>query len=237
MTQAWPTGSRKSRGWRRLGRSGWFGGIFLHSPDNQCNCETNCSEHRPPRRRVQCAVPRRERNVGMTLRKVGSSFPIVVARACVERCINGQKLTGVGHCERQWWRKQNSQDKPRCVFYGKTRGHARLRLPAASRLVWWVPWASVPHASGSVPLQPRCLRYYALLRLPSSVPAGSLVAPDPYLGLTRFSACPSQLAPGSARSPSASSGKRQGVVFAGHPCSGSCSQGDGRFSRVPGLPL
>jgi len=117
------------------------------------------------------------------------------------------------------------------------RGHARLRLPAASRPVSWVPWASVPHASGSETLRPRCLRYYALLRLPSSVPAGSLLAPDRYLGLTRFSACPSQLAPGSARSPSASSGKRQGVVFAGHPCSGCCSQGDGRSSRVPGLPL
>ena len=117
------------------------------------------------------------------------------------------------------------------------RGHARLRLPAASRLVSWVPWASVPHASSSVTLRPRCLQYYALLRLPSSVPAGSLLAPDRYLGSTRFSACPSQLAPGSARSPSASSGKRQGVVFAGHPCSGCCSQGDGRSSRVPGLPL
>ena len=64
------------------------------------------------------------------------------------------------------------------------RGHARLRLPAASRPVSWVPWASVPHASGSVTLRPRCLRYYASLRLPSSVPAGSLLAPDRYLGLT-----------------------------------------------------
>src|SRR5204862_5769355 len=84
------------------------------------------------------------------------------------------------------------------------RVHARLRLPAASRPVSWVPWSYVPLASGSVPLQPRCLRYYALLRLPSSVPAGSLLAPDRYLGLTRCAACPSQLALGSAPSPSAS---------------------------------
>src|SRR5436190_312721 len=25
--------------------------------------------------------------------------------------------------------------------------------------------------------------------------------------------------------------------YAGHPCSGDCSQGDGRLSRVPGLPF
>src|SRR5207244_13394347 len=78
------------------------------------------------------------------------------------------------------------------------RGHARLRLPAASRPVSWVPWASVPHASGSVTLRPRCLRYYASLRLPSSVPAGSLLAPDRYLGLTRLAWCSSRLGPGSA---------------------------------------
>src|SRR6266545_6230342 len=69
------------------------------------------------------------------------------------------------------------------------------------------------------------------------VPAGSLVAPDRYLGLTRCVSCSTWLAPSSARSPSASNGKRQGVGFAGHPCSGSSSQGDGRLSRVPGLPL
>src|SRR5205814_5967391 len=72
-------------------------------------------------------------------------------------------------------------------------------------------------ASGSVSLRARCLRYYASLRLPSSVPAGSLLAPDRYLGLTRLFWCSSRLAPGSARSPSASNGKRQGFGFAGHP--------------------
>ena len=117
------------------------------------------------------------------------------------------------------------------------RGHARIRLPAASRPVSWVPWASVPHASGSVSLRARCLRYYASLRLPSSVPAGSLLAPDRYLGLTRCVSCSPWLAPGSARSPPASSGERPGVGCTGHPYSGGFSQGDERFSRVPGLPL
>ena len=117
------------------------------------------------------------------------------------------------------------------------RGHARLRLPAASRPLSWVLWASVPHASGPVILRPLNLRYYALLRLPSSLPVGSLLAPDRYLGLTRCASCSARLAPRSARSPSASNGKRPGVVCAGHPHSGDGSQGDGRFSRVPGLPL
>jgi len=31
--------------------------------------------------------------------------------------------------------------------------------------------------------------------------------------------------------------RRQGVGYAGHPPSGCCSQGDGRLSRVPGLPF
>ena len=74
------------------------------------------------------------------------------------------------------------------------RGHARLRLPAAFRPVSWVPWASVPHASGSVTWRPRCLRYYASLRLPSSVPAGSLFGSRPVpwvdaLGLVFLPAC------------------------------------------------
>ena len=80
-------------------------------------------------------------------------------------------------------------------------------------------------------------RYCALLRLPSSVPVGPLLAPFRYLGLTRSSLCPSRLAPGSARLLAASASKRQGVDCAGHPCSGDCSQGDGRLSRVPGLPF
>ena len=117
------------------------------------------------------------------------------------------------------------------------RGHARLRLPAASRPLSRVPWASVPLASGPVTLRPLNLRYYALLRLPSSIPAGSLLAPDRYLGLTRCASWSARLAPRSARSPSASNGKRLGVVCAGHPHSGVGSQGDGRFSRVPGFPL
>ena len=49
--------------------------------------------------------------------------------------------------------------------------------------------------------------------------------------------CPSRLASGSARLLAASASTRQGVGCAGHPCSGNCSQGDGRLSRVPGLPF
>jgi hypothetical protein len=108
-------------------------------------------------------------------------------------------------------------------------------LPAAFRLLSWVPWASVPHASGQ--RLPSAPRYCALLRLPSSFPVGSLLAPSRYLGLTRSSLCPSQLALRSVRPPAASAIGRQGVDYAGHPCSGSGSQGDGRLSRVPGLPL
>ncbi len=112
--------------------------------------------------------------------------------------------------------------------------HVRHCLPALLRVLSWVPWASVPHASrpGSLPVP----RYCALLRLPSSVPAGPLVAPSRYLGLTR-SLCPSRLAPGLVRLLAASASKHQGVGPAGHPCSGYRSQGDGRSSRVPGLPL
>ena len=80
-------------------------------------------------------------------------------------------------------------------------------------------------------------RYCALLRLPSSVPVGLLLAAFRYLGLTRYASCPSRLAPGLARLLAASASKRQGVDCAGHPCSGDCSQGDGRLSRVPGLPI
>ena len=115
------------------------------------------------------------------------------------------------------------------------RRHARHCLPAALRLLSWVPWALVPHASG--PGLPPALRYCALLRLPSSVPVGALCAPFRYLGLTRCALCPSQLAPGLARLLATSTSKRQGVDCAGHLCSGVCSQGDGRLSRVPGLPL
>ena len=93
----------------------------------------------------------------------------------------------------------------------------------------------VPHASG--PGLPPALRYCALLRLPSSVPVGLLLAAFRYLGLTRCGSCPSRLAPGLARRLAASATKRRGVGCAGHPYSGYCSQGDGRLSRVPGLPI
>ncbi len=117
------------------------------------------------------------------------------------------------------------------------RRHARHCLPALFQVLSWVPWASVPHASGqgaSLLLAPR---YCALLRLPSSIPVGVLVAPFRYLGLTRFLLCPSRLAPGSVRRLTASAIRCLGVGCAGHPCSGDCSQGDGRLSRVPGLPF
>ena len=65
------------------------------------------------------------------------------------------------------------------------RRHARHCLPALLRVLSWVPWASVPHASGQRLLP--APRYCALLRLPSSVPVGLLLAPFRYLGLTRFS--------------------------------------------------
>jgi hypothetical protein len=99
------------------------------------------------------------------------------------------------------------------------RRHARHCLPAALRLLSWVP------------------RYCALLRLPSSVPVGALCAPFRYLGLTRSGSCPSRLAPGLVRLLVAPTTSRQGVGYAGHPPSGCCSQGDGRLSRVPGLPF
>src|SRR5438034_11403044 len=79
------------------------------------------------------------------------------------------------------------------------RRHARHCLPALFRVLSWVPWASVPHASGqgaSLLLAPR---YCALLRLPSSIPVGVLVAPFRYLGLTRLTLCPSRPAPGLVR--------------------------------------
>jgi hypothetical protein len=115
------------------------------------------------------------------------------------------------------------------------RRHARHCLPALLRMLSWVPWALVPHASGQgLPPAPR---YCALLRLPSSIPVGLLLAPFRYLRLMCSSLCPTRLAPGSVRLLSTSDTKRQGVVPAGHPCSGSCSQGDVRFSRVPGLPI
>ena len=114
------------------------------------------------------------------------------------------------------------------------RRHARHCLPALLRVLSWVPWASVPHASGQE--SPPAPRYCALLRLPSSIPVGVLLAPFRYLELTHC-LCPSQLAPGSARLLAASATKRQGLDYAGHPQSGGCSQGDGRLSRVPGLPF
>src|SRR5947208_16151436 len=79
------------------------------------------------------------------------------------------------------------------------RRHARQCLPALFQVLSWVPWASVPHASGqgaSPPLDPR---YCALLRLPSSLPVGVLVAPFRYLGLMRLALCPSRPAPGLVR--------------------------------------
>ena len=113
--------------------------------------------------------------------------------------------------------------------------HARHCLPALWRVLSWVPWASVPHAyeQGLFPAP----RYCALLRLPPSVPVGTLWAPFRYLGVMRFCSCSSQLAPGLAHPPVASPDECQGVGCAGHPLSGYCSQGDGRLSRVPGLPL
>ena len=92
----------------------------------------------------------------------------------------------------------------------------------------------VPHAFGPG-LSPDP-RYCALLRLPSSIPVGPLSAPFRYLGLTRSGLCPSRLAPGSARLLAASASKRRGIACASYPCSGYGSQGDGRLSRVPGLP-
>src|SRR6266478_6338835 len=115
------------------------------------------------------------------------------------------------------------------------RRHARHCLPALLRVLSWVPWALVPHASG-LTLSPTP-RYCALLRLPSSFPVGALCAPFRYLELTHWILCPSRLAPGLVRQRAASSRSRQGVGCAGHPCSGGCSQGDGRLSRVPGLPF
>jgi hypothetical protein len=117
------------------------------------------------------------------------------------------------------------------------RRHARHCLPALLRVLSWVPWASVPHASGQRRLLSPAPRYCALLRLPSSFPVGPLLASFRYLGLTRSSSCSSRLSPGSARLRAASASKRQGVDCAGHPRSGGLSQGDGRLSRVPGLPL
>src|SRR6266851_7522292 len=81
----------------------------------------------------------------------------------------------------------------------RRRRHARHCLPALFRVLSWVPWALVPHASeqgASLPLAPR---YCALLRLPSSFPVGVLVAPFRYLGLTRLALCPSRLSPGLVR--------------------------------------
>ena len=74
------------------------------------------------------------------------------------------------------------------------RRHARHCLPALLRVLSWVPWALVPHASGagSHPLP----RYCALLRLPSSFPVGLLLAPFRYLGLTHYFSCSSRLSPG-----------------------------------------
>src|SRR6266705_6600383 len=115
------------------------------------------------------------------------------------------------------------------------RRHARHCLPAALRLLSWVPWAFVPHASGlRLPPTPR---YCALLRLPSSVPVGALCAPFRYLELTRSGSCSSRSASTLARRLAASRITRQGVVCAAPPHSGCCSQGDGRLSRVPALPF
>jgi hypothetical protein len=90
------------------------------------------------------------------------------------------------------------------------RRHARHCLPALLRVLSWVPWALVPHASdqGWSPAP----RYCALLRLPSSFPVGPLLAPFRYLDETRSCLCPSQLAPGSAHPSGASRDKCLGVV-------------------------
>ncbi len=68
--------------------------------------------------------------------------------------------------------------------------HARHCLPAALRLLSWVPWASVPHASEQ--RFPPAPRYCALLRLPSSIPVGSLVAslPVPWVDALSFVSLP-----------------------------------------------
>src|SRR5437762_5389966 len=76
------------------------------------------------------------------------------------------------------------------------RRHARHCLPALFQVLSWVPWASVPHVSGHGALLPQVPRYCALLRLPSSIPVGVLVAPFRYLGLTRLVLCPFRLALG-----------------------------------------
>src|SRR6266404_623407 len=115
------------------------------------------------------------------------------------------------------------------------RRHTWHCLPALLRVLSWVPWALVPHASGL--RSPPAPRYCALLRLPSSLPVGALCAPFRYLELTHWVLCPSRLAPSSVRRLAASASRRLGVDCAGHPCSGDCSQGDGRLSRVPGLPF
>src|SRR6266571_2875320 len=117
------------------------------------------------------------------------------------------------------------------------RRHARHCLPALFQVLSWVPWASVPHAFGQSASLLLAPRYCALLRLPSSVPVGLLLAPFRYLGLTRCSSCPVRVAPVSVRLLAASASNRQGVGYAGHPYSGYCSQGDARLSRVPGLPF
>jgi len=115
------------------------------------------------------------------------------------------------------------------------RRHARHCLPALLRVLSWVPWALVPHASEQE--LPPAPRYCALLRLPPSVPVGLLLAAFRYLGLTRYGSCSSRLAPGFAQLLAASTSNCQGVGCAGHPPSGDCSQGDGMLSRVPGLPF
>src|SRR5262249_16864624 len=114
------------------------------------------------------------------------------------------------------------------------RRHAPALPSPALRLLSWVPWALVPHASGQSFSSAQ--QYCALLRLPSSFLVGSLLAPFRYLGL-RLCLCPSQLAPGSVRPSAAAGNDRLGIGSAGYPLSGCCSQGDGRLSRVPGLPL
>src|SRR3974390_2578752 len=100
-------------------------------------------------------------------------------------------------------------------------------------------YRSVPRPRFPTPPDRKCSpapRYCALLRLPPSVPVGPLCAPFRYPGLTRC-LCPSRLPPGSAQLMAAAAPPIPGVVCAGHPLPGCCSQGDGRLSRVPGLPF
>lgn len=57
----------------------------------------------------------------MTLGKVGSSGPVVVARASVECRVNSEKLARVGHGKRSRCCEKHRQDNPVCAFHGEWR--------------------------------------------------------------------------------------------------------------------